>query len=92
MIMPEHKSKYFTMPLEEMVEQLAPKMLARATRRKIGIYQSVCRAKIASKQMTVPIWNIWEPKRTDKPEKKVDKRRLKQTNKRNIMQQASQTN
>ena len=29
--------------------------------------------------MTVPIWKIWEPERTDEPEKKVDKRRLKQT-------------
>ena len=32
LIMPEHKSKYFAMPLEEMVEQSAPKMLAWATR------------------------------------------------------------
>mmetsp|Transcript_20144 Transcript_20144/g.23241 ORF Transcript_20144/g.23241 Transcript_20144/m.23241 type:complete len:91 (-) Transcript_20144:105-377(-) len=29
--------------------------------------------------MTVPIWKIWEPERIDKPAKKVDKRRLKQT-------------
>ena len=29
--------------------------------------------------MTVPIWNIWEPERIDKPEKKVDKRQLQQT-------------
>ena len=26
--------------------------------------------------MTVPIWKIWEPDRTDEPEKKVDKRRI----------------
>ena len=32
MIMPQHKSKYFAMPLEEMVEQSAPRMLAWATR------------------------------------------------------------
>ena len=42
MIMPQHKSKYFAMPLEEMVEQSAPKMLAWATRWNMGIYQSVC--------------------------------------------------
>ena len=29
--------------------------------------------------MTVPIWKIWKPERTDEPAKKVDKRRLKQT-------------
>ena len=29
--------------------------------------------------MTVPILNIWEPERTYESEKKVDKRRLKQT-------------
>ena len=45
----------------------------------MGIYQSVRRAKLASKQMTVPIWKIWEPERTNKTAKKVDKRRLKQT-------------
>ena len=44
-----------------------------------GIYQSVCRAKLASKQLTVPIWKIWEPEWTDEPEKKVDKKRLKKT-------------
>ena len=38
LIMPEHESKYFAMPLEEMVEQLAPRMLAWATRWKMGIY------------------------------------------------------
>ena len=54
-------------------------MLAWATRWKMGIYQSVRRAKLASKQMTVPIWKIWEPERTNEPTKKVDKRRLKQT-------------
>jgi len=41
MIMPQHQSRYFAMPLEEMVEQSAPKMLAWATRWKMGIYQSV---------------------------------------------------
>ena len=55
LIIPEHESKYFAMPLEDMVEQLAPRMLVWATRWKMGIYQSVRRAKLASKQMTVPI-------------------------------------
>ena len=45
----------------------------------MGIYQSVRRAKYASKQLTVPIWKVWDPDQTDEPEKKVDKRRLKQT-------------
>jgi len=79
MIMPKHKSKYFAMLLEEMVEQSAPRMLAWATQWKIGIYQSVRQAKLASKQMTVPIWKIWEPERIDEPKKNVDKRRLKRT-------------
>ena len=81
-IMPEHESKYFAMPLEEMVEQSAPRMLAWVTRWKMGIYQSVRRAKFASKKMTVPIWKIWEPDRIDKPAKKVDKRRLQQNRQR----------
>ena len=63
------------MPLEEMLEQSAPKMLAWVTRWKIGIYQSIRRAKLISKQMTVPIWKIWEPERIEEPVKKVDKRR-----------------
>ena len=29
-----------------------------------------------SKETTVPIWKIWEPERTNKPVKKVDKRRI----------------
>ena len=45
----------------------------------MGIYQSVRWAKLVSKQLTVPIWKIWEPERTDEPEKKVDKRQLKKT-------------
>ena len=45
----------------------------------MGIYQSVRRAKYASKQMTVPIWKIWDPDRTAEPAKKVDKRRIKQS-------------
>ena len=76
LIMPEHMSKYFAMPLEEMLEQSAPKMLAWVTRWKIGIYQSIRRAKLISKQMTVPIWKIREPERIDEPVKKVDKRRI----------------
>ena len=79
MIMPQHTNKYFAMLLEEMVEQSASRMLAWATRWKMGIYQSVWRAKYASKQMTVPIWKIWDPDRTDKPAKKVDKRQFKQS-------------
>ena len=49
--MPEHESKYFAMPLEEMLEQSAPRMLAWATRWKMGIYQSVRQAKDDSTDM-----------------------------------------
>ena len=76
LIMSEYESKYFAIPLEEMLEQSAPKMLAWVTRWKIGIYQSIRRAKMISKRMTVPIWKIWEPERTNEPVKKVDKRRI----------------
>ena len=56
LIMPQHESKYFAMPLEEMVKQSAPKMLAWATRWKIGIYRSVRCAKLESKKLTIPLW------------------------------------
>ena len=74
--MSEHESKYFAMPLEEMLGQSAHKMLAWVTRWKIGIYQSIRRAKMISKRMTVPIWKIREPERLDEPKTKVDKRRI----------------
>ena len=79
LVLPEHEPKYFVIPLEEMVEQSAPKMLAWATRWKIGIYQSVCRAKLASKDKTVPIWKIWDHDRIDKPVKRIDRSRITQT-------------
>ena len=79
LVLPEHESKYFAMPLEEMVEQSAPKMLAWATRWKMGIYQSVRRAKLASKRMTVPIWKIWNHDQTNKPITKVDRSRITQS-------------
>ena len=58
------------------MEQSAPIMLALATRWKMGIYQSVRRAKLISKKMTVPIWKVWKPERIDEPVKKVDKKRI----------------
>ena len=58
LIMPEHESKYFAMPLEEMLEQSAPRMLAWATRWKMGIYQSVRCAKLESKKMIIPLWKM----------------------------------
>ena len=79
LVLPEHEPKYFAMPLEEMMEQSAPKMLAWATRWKIGIYQSVRRAKLASKDKTVPIWKIWDHNRIDKPVKRIDRSRITQT-------------
>ena len=79
LIMPQHDSKYFAISLEEMLEQSAPRMLAWATRWKIGIYQSIRRAKFLSKQMTVPLWKIWEPDRIDEPKKKIDRRRVTQS-------------
>ena len=77
--MPEHESKYFAMPLEEMLEQSAPRMLAWATRWKMGIYQSVRRAKLASKKKTIPLWKIWDHDRTDGPIKKIDRTRITQS-------------
>ena len=47
----------------------------------MGIYQSVRRAKLASKGMTVPIWKIWDHEGTDRQVTKVDKRRLQQNKK-----------
>ena len=82
LILPEHMSKYFAMPLKEMLEQSAPKMLAWVTRWKIGIYHSVRRAKILSKKLTIPIWKIWEPVRTAEPVTTVDKRRITAARKR----------
>ena len=38
LIIPQHESRYFEMPLEEMLEQSALRMLAWTTRWKIGIY------------------------------------------------------
>ena len=61
-----------------MLDQSAPRMLAWTTRWKTGIYQSTCRAKLLSKQKTVPIWKIWDLDRIDEPKKKVDKRRITQ--------------
>ena len=79
LVLPEHEPKYFAMPLEEMVEQSASKMLAWATRWKMGIYQSVRRAKLASKNKTVPIWKIWDHDRTDKPITRIDRSRITKT-------------
>ena len=77
--LPEHEPKYFAMPLEEMVEQSAPKLLAWATQWKIGIYQSVRRAKLASKDKTIPIWKIWDHDQIDKPIKRIDRSQITQT-------------
>ena len=76
--MQQQDSKYCTIPLEKMLEQSAPRMLAWATRWKIGIYQSIRRAKFLSKWMTVPLRKIWDPDRIDEPKKKLDKRRVTQ--------------
>ena len=57
LIMPQLKSRYFVIPSEEILEQSALRILAWATRWKMGIYQSIRRAKLLSKKMTVPIWH-----------------------------------
>ena len=87
MIMPQYDLRYFAKSLEEMLDQSAPRMLAWATRWKIGIYQRMRRAKQISKQKTVPIWKIWDPEITDEPGKKIDKRRITQSKKRNTKKQ-----
>ena len=79
LIMPQHKSRYFAMPLEEMLGQSAPRMLTCVTRWKTGIYQSVHQAKLLSIQMTIPIWKIWDHNQTDRLIKKVDKTRITQS-------------
>ena len=79
LVLPKHEPKYFTMPLEEMVEQSAPKMLAWATRWKMGIYQSVRCAKLESKKLTIPLWKIWDHDQTDGPIKKIDWSRITQS-------------
>ena len=63
-------------PLEEILEQSAPKMLAWATRWNMGTYQSSCQEKLLSKKMIVPIWKIWDHDQTDGPIKKVEKTRI----------------
>ena len=82
LILPEHMSKYFAMPLEEMLEQSASRMLAWVTRWKIGIYHSIRRAKILSEKLTIPIWKIWDPERTEPPVRKIGKRRITAAEKR----------
>ena len=77
--MPQQESRCFAMPLKEMLEQSAPRMLAWATRWKIGIYQSIHQIKLLSKEIAVPIWKIWEPYQTNEPKKKVDKRKSKES-------------
>ena len=62
-----------------MLEQSAPRILAWATRWKIGIYQSIRRAKILSKKLTVLLWKSWESDRTDEPKKKVNRRKVTQS-------------
>ena len=73
--MSQHVSKYFATPKEAMLEQSATRMLAWATRWKMGIYQSVKGAKLLSKRLTIPIWKMWNPNQNDEPKMKVDKRR-----------------
>ena len=92
LIMPQYESRYFLLPLEGMLERSTLKMLAWATRWKIGIYQSIRWAKLLSKKMTVPIWKIWESDRTDGPIKKVDKKRITQSKQRNIKQHGLRLN
>ena len=50
--------------------QSAQRMLALATRWKMGIYQSIRRAKLESMKMTIPLWKIWDNDRTDGPKRK----------------------
>ena len=63
--MPQHDSEYFAMPLGEMLEQSAPRMLAWTARWKMGIHQIICQAKLLSKKMTVPIGKIWDNEQTE---------------------------
>ena len=51
-------------------------MLSWANRWKIGIYQSMRRAKLISLRLTRPIWRLWNPDRQSEPGTKVDRSRI----------------
>ena len=89
--MPQHNSKYFALLLEDILEQSAPRMLAWSMRWKIGIYQSIRRANLLSKKLTVPIWKIWDPERIDEPKKKVYKRKITESRKKVKKYKATKT-
>ena len=76
LIMKQHESVYYAIPLEEMLEMSVPYMLSWANRWKFGIYHSMRRAKLISLRLTRPIWKMWDPDRTFEPEKRVDCRRI----------------
>ena len=76
LIMKQHESVYFTLPLAEMLEMSVTYMLSWTNRWKLGIYQSMRRAKLISLKLTRPIWKMWDPDRTFEPTKKVDQRRV----------------
>ena len=76
LIMKQHESVYYALPLAEMLEMSVTYMLSWANRWKLGIYQSMRRAKLISLKLTRPIWKMWDPDRTFKPNKKVDRRRV----------------
>ena len=76
LIMKQHESVYFALPLSEMLKLSANYMLSWANRWKIGIYQSMRRAKLISLRLTRPIWRLWNPNWQSEPGTKVDRSRI----------------
>ena len=79
LIMKQHESVYYALPLAEMLEMSVTYMLSWANRWKLGIYHSMRRAKLISLRLTRPIWKMWYPERTYEPSKKVDRRKAKKS-------------
>ena len=57
------------------VGAISKRMISWANRWRVGIYQSMCRAKLLSKRVTHTIQMRWDPNRKSEPEKKVGRRR-----------------
>ena len=61
LIMKQHESVYYALPLAERLEMSVTYMLSWVNCWKIGIYQSMRRANLISLRLTRPIWKMWEP-------------------------------
>lgn len=71
------------MDLPKMLDQtyIHTQILKQATQRKIGIFQSMRRAKMRAKGANVQIQKLWDLTEIDAPTKKVDRKRTTQKEK-----------